>query len=370
MKNIKNNEIKILIVDDEEKILPRLYRIITKEGYIADTASDGIVAIEKIAANNYDIVLTDINMPNKNGFEIIEYIKNSNIDTLPLVFTGYASVDSAIRAIQLGAYDFIQKPIDAETLKIIISRAVERVVLKRENAVQLLELKKLNELKDEFISVVSHDLRSPLSTIGGYANYLIKKGNLTQIQQSYIQIIKDMAADLYSLVNELLDVSKIEAGAMRLNKKETDLAYLINISINNFVLLALDKNIDIVFVNELKNQIVSIDPMKISQVMNNLINNAIKFTEKGKITVSARDDEENSLVEIMIQDSGIGIPKESLEQIFDKFSYSHKKGTRGEPGTGLGLTICKRFIELHSGSIRAYSEENQGSTFTISIPRG
>jgi len=366
---MNGNAFTILIADDEEKILTRLDRMLSNEGYLTDTAPDGAQAIKKLASGNYDILLTDINMPDKNGFEIMEFIKTGNIDTLPLVLTGFASVESAIRAIQLGAYDFIQKPIDAETLKLVIRRAAERVMLKRENEKNLIELKKLNELKDEFIALVSHDLRSPLSSIGGYANYMLKKGDLSSTQKSYLSIIREIADNLYSLVNELLDISKIEAGVIQLELEPCDITELITGSINNFILLAADKNNVITYNSELRDPIVLLDRVKMMQVVNNLVNNAIKFTENGKITVSSRESRDDSLVYITIDDTGTGIPGEALEKLFDKFTLFHKEGTRGEKGTGLGLVICKRFVELHGGRIRAESKGG-GSTFEISIPRG
>ncbi|MCU0843697.1 MAG: ATP-binding protein [Spirochaetes bacterium] len=363
------NRISILIADDEEKILTRLERILVKEGYTVGTASDGSAALRRLAGERYDIVLTDINMPDKNGFEVMEFIKNERLDTLPLVLTGYASVESAIRAMKLGAYDFIQKPVDAETLKLIIFRAAERVILKRENEQNMLELKKLNDLKDEFLSVVSHDLRSPLSSIGGYASYLLKKGQLSDTQRSYLLIIREIADNLYSLVNELLDISKIEAGVIRLTMEEADLGELISTSINNFILLASDKNTAIHFHSMLGDPRAVIDRMKILQVVNNLINNAVKFTENGVIDVTAHRSDDGKAIVITVRDTGTGMTADALQNIFEKYSFFSSEGTRGEGGTGLGLVICKRFIELHGGTIEAESAEGNGSIFRISIPQ-
>ncbi len=364
---MNNNDIRILLVDDEEKIVNRLSRILSKEGYIVDSAINAGNAIDKLKDNKYDIVLTDLNMPDKNGFEIMEQIQENNINTLPLVLTGYASVEGAIHAIKLGAYDFIEKPIDAPTLKLTMKRAADRIMLQRENIRIINELQKLNELKNEFLSVVSHDLRSPLSTIGGYVNFLIKKGNLDKTQEKYLLIIKDISENLYTLVNELLDISKIETGIIQLNMEEENILDLINISINNFLLLAIDKNNVIEFYNNTMNPIIKIDRMKILQVINNLINNAIKFTENGKIIVNVSDDEES--VHITVEDTGLGISQDILDNLFDQYSYLQNIGTRGEGGYGLGLIICKRFIELHGGKIKVSSIFGAGSKFDFNIPR-
>lgn len=365
---MNNHDIRILVVDDEEKIASRVSRLLEREGYLVDVAYSADEAMHKLSARRYEIVLTDLNMPGKNGFDVMEYLQKEQIDTLPMVLTGYASVEGAINAIKLGAYDFIKKPVDAATLAMVVNRAAERVILLRENARNLEELKKLNELKNEFLSVVSHDLRSPLSTIGGYVNYLLKKGIFNDLEKRYLLIIRDIAENLYQLVNELLDVSKLEAGIMSINREPTDISEIISTSINNFLLLAIDKNNQILFQNALSDPIAFIDRMKILQVMNNLIGNAIKFTENGTITVAAA--EKDSCIVISVSDTGVGIPAEKIEKIFSAYTIHKSSGTRGEKGTGLGLQICKRFVELHGGTIRVTSSVSGGSTFEFIIPRG
>jgi signal transduction histidine kinase len=359
--------ISILLVDDEEKIIARLSRILSKEGYDVDMVSSGNQAIERLRGNTYDIILTDLNMPDRSGFEIMEFIQGNGIDTLPLVLTGYASVEGAIQAIKSGAYDFIEKPIDAPTLKLVMKRASERIFLQRQNISNMEELRKLNDLKNEFLSVVSHDLRSPLSTIGGYVNFLMKKGGLDETQKKYLNIIAEISENMYTLVNELLDVSKIETGVIQLNKEDTDIVELLNTSINNFLLLAVDKDNRIEFLNEMSNPVINIDRMKVMQVANNLINNAIKFTEGGIIRV--RVSEAGNFVLVSVEDTGVGVPPEAAEALFDKYSYLQNVGTRGERGHGLGLVICKRFVEIHGGTIDVKSVPGEGSTFIFSLPR-
>jgi two-component system, sensor histidine kinase and response regulator len=363
-----NTTISILLVDDEEKIAIKLSKILSAEGYNVDTAFDGKNAIKKLSGNEYDIVLSDLNMPECNGLEVMKFIKDHDIHALPLVLTGYASVEAAINAIKVGAYDFIQKPVDAETLKLSISRAAERIILKRQNIKQMQELQQLNELKNEYLTIVSHDLRSPLSSIGGYVNYLMKNGDLSDLQQRYLSVIKDIADNLYSLVNELLDISKIETGIIDLNYEKIDLESLIHLCINNFVLLGVDKNTVIEFHNKLSAPHIYIDKMKIIQVFNNLINNAIKFTENGKVVIIAGEKNKNT-ISISIKDNGVGIDPDEIENLFNPFYLNHKKGTRGETGNGLGLVICKRFIELHGGQIDVSSKVGKGTMFSLTLPR-
>ncbi len=362
-----DNDIKILLVDDEEKTISRLSETLSGEGYSIDTAQNGGAALKKLNNSHYDIIVTDLDMPGKTGYDIVEHIAESQTDTLALVLTDHASLNEAIKAIKLGAYDFVYKPIDATSLKLAIKRFTEKILLQRENLKNLKELEQLNELKNEFLSVVSHDLRSPLATIGGYVNYLLNKGELSEIQGKYLLTIRDISNHLYALVNELLDISKIEAGVTQLNKEKADVTEIINGSINNFIILAIDKNNRIEFFDELDNPMISIDRVKILQVVNNLISNAIKFTESGTITVRASEEDLNII--ISVEDSGVGITRKELKGLFDRYSYYHKEGTRGEIGTGLGLAICKRFIELHGGKIRAQSKVGKGSIFQFNIPK-
>jgi signal transduction histidine kinase len=363
-----SSSISILLVDDEQKLVDKLARLLRKDSYNVDTALDVDQAIEKLDSLKYSIVITDLNMPKKNGFELMTYINDNNIDVLPLVLTGYASVEGAIRAIKLGAYDFLEKPVDTRTFALTVKRAAERIILKRENQNHIQQLQKLNHLKNEFLSVVSHDIRSPLSSIGGYANYLLKKGDLSDFQHRYLLIIKEISENLYSQVNELLDISKIEKGIIDLTYEETNLEELVNTSMNNFILLSVDKHNRIEFFNHMKSSTVILDRMKMLQVLNNLIGNAIKFTEEGTITLSAREHEDD-MISVSVLDTGVGMSQDEIHYLFDQYNYRHKSGTRGEKGNGLGIVICKRFVELHGGQITVNSKQGEGTEFTVYLPR-
>jgi signal transduction histidine kinase len=362
------NDLSILLVDDEVKISNKLSRILSRAGYHVETTENGAEAVKKLEKSSFDIVMTDLNMPEMNGYELMKYIRENKIETLPLVLTGYASMEGAIKAMKYGAYDFIQKPVDAATLKLTINRAAERILLKRENLNHIKQLKKLNDLKSEYLAIVSHDIRSPLSSIGAYANYLLKKGELSELQQRYLLIIKDLSDHLYFLVNEILDISKIEIGIMDLHIELIDIEDLINLCLNSFILLGVDKNIMFEFHNKLSDNYLSLDKMKIIQVLNNLINNAIKFTEHGKVIITTESKGKNK-ISITVKDTGIGISTKEMNSLFNEYSLSHKKGTRGETGNGLGLVICKKFIELHDGEIKVSSKIGKGTIFTIILPR-
>lgn len=231
------------------------------------------------------------------------------------------------------------------------------------------ELSELNTLKTEYISIASHDLRTPISQIMGLSQLLIRdrKNPPSEKQQKLIGKILESAEFQLSLVSDILDITKVETGHMKLELELTDINSLIKRSVKSLEELTQSKGIQ-VNVHELKeHRLVKIDSLKILQVINNLIGNAVKFTyEGGKIDVSVKI--ENEWLVITVKDTGVGIKKEELEKIFDKFGKNRKKGTMGEKGTGLGLSICKKLIELHKGEIGVKSEYGVGSTFYFKTP--
>ncbi|MFW5799497.1 MAG: ATP-binding protein [Spirochaetota bacterium] len=231
------------------------------------------------------------------------------------------------------------------------------------------ELEELNALKTEYISIASHDLRSPISQIVGLAQLLIrsKKYSLNDKQKSIVEKIIGSAEFQLSLVSDILDITRVETGNMKIEKELTDINALVEQCVENLKDLAVNKGIDI-NINPLEElRLIKLDSLKIKQVINNLVGNAVKFTnEGGRIDVSIFI-EDSSLV-VSVKDTGIGIDKEKQKDIFQKFSKNRQKGTMGEKGTGLGLSICKKMVELHGGTIGLESEYGKGSEFYFKIP--
>ncbi len=314
-----------------------------------------------------DIIIADVGASGHHDFSLIEYVRSRNLDTLVILVSKGTSHDAALRAIKTGAFDYFESPVDIAALTLSVRRAQKHLLLQKENKRVVRELQKLNTMKNDFLSILSHDIRSPLSSIGGFASYLLKKGNLNDLQQHYLEIILQISENLYSLVNEVLDISKIEKGIIELTREETNIEELVNSSINNFILLAVDKNNRIEFYNSLTDMILQVDRMKMLQVFNNLISNANKFTEDGKIII-ALAEESNGDISISVRDTGIGMDESELSQLFDQYKYYHRTGTRGEKGNGLGIIICRQFIELHGGRLEVSSEKGKGSLFTILLP--
>lgn len=228
------------------------------------------------------------------------------------------------------------------------------------------ELKKLDELKDSFVSMVSHELLSPVTTIQGYITFL--KGVVTEEQRESLEIAEEEADHLINLVEELMDLSKIEAGEFEVNPGPVDIGNVVNRIINRLK-PAIEEKV-LVIENRLPQELPAVlaDEKRIIQVFTNLIGNAIKFTPSGgKISIYSKEMG-NKLI-FCVEDTGIGIPKENLNRIFDRFYQVDSTSRRRYGGCGLGLTITKRIIELHKGRIWAESEEGRGSRFCFELER-
>lgn len=245
----------------------------------------------------------------------------------------------------------------------------ELVTAQREMIKRNIELERINELKNQFIGVAAHDLRNPLQVIEGYSTLVLDElfGALTPEQHKFITVIRKNSEFMLKLITDLLFISKIEAGKLQLELKETELIPLLvqNVELNN--LLADQKQIDIRLLHQNDLPPLRIDSTKIEQVLDNLISNAIKFSHPGA-TVEIRAESSDQEVIIHVSDVGQGIPADAIDRLFIPFENHLVKSTGGEQSTGLGLAIVKRIVEGHGGRMRVQSEVGVGSTFSFSLP--
>jgi signal transduction histidine kinase len=268
--------------------------------------------------------------------------------------------------------DLEKKSIELETLnQELLAQQGQLLAATEELERANVELSKLSDLKSEFISTVSHELRTPLTAIKEGIN-LVQDGSLGEIneeQKNYLTLSKRNAIRLEELINDILDLSKLEAGKMVVNRVPFNIDRLVNSAIDNLVSIANKKALCIK--NSISSNLPKVfaDDAKIMRVLTNLLSNAIKFTDSGgKITFSGGVLEDNKFVEISITDTGIGIPKEEQHRLFDKFSQIDRlQEKRDYKGTGLGLAICKHIIKLHNGNIKVDSEKDKGSTFSFRL---
>lgn len=229
------------------------------------------------------------------------------------------------------------------------------------------ELKDLSKMKDDFLAVASHDMRSPFNGILGFIEILLSDNEIKDENRKYLTLIQESAENQLRYVNDILDILKFESGEIKIKPEKANIEELILTSLSGLSILAQKKNITIE-TEFLTDKAVYLDVPKISQVLNNLISNAIKFTpENGTLTVKTLENKNHEL-EIHVIDSGIGIPEDALPKLFKMYQQVHRSGTAGEKGTGLGLSICKKLVEAHKGRISVSSEVNKGSDFHFTLP--
>ncbi len=231
------------------------------------------------------------------------------------------------------------------------------------------KLRELAELKEEFLALTTHDLRSPLTVISGVISFFTsgRLGDLSPEQKNMVAMMERNTQNLIELVNDLLDASKLESGTMRLDLTSTDFHTLARELREAMDPLAREKEIELIELLPSELPMLRADRAKLRRILVNLLSNALKFTPKGG-RVEVRAEPEGAMVRISVTDTGVGIPAEDIARLFDKYEQARSRATRSEKGTGLGLYITRQLVELHGGKISATSEVGKGSTFTFTIP--
>lgn len=357
----------VLIIDDEEAMRDSCSQILLKSGFRAETAEDGATGLEKIKELRPDLILVDLKMPGISGFDVLERLKAIDPKVIPIVITGYATVDSAVEAMKKGAYDFLPKPFSPEELRIIIRRAHERRRLVLEAEALRLEKKLLEE---NFITLVSHQLRSPLVAIQQYFEVIlagIMGPTEGQIKEMILKA-RDRLGGLLNLINDWLDLARINKGQIVDKFKPLDIQIALEKLVEFMRPLAEEFGVTLEL-NRLPGSVLVLgDEQTLEQVFTNLVSNAIKYNKPpGRVRISLTEDAE--AVSVSFEDTGIGIAKEHIPFLFDQFYQVHRGEQKRMKGTGLGLSIAKKIVEAHNGTIGVSSEPGRGSTFTVRLPR-
>jgi len=371
---------KILLVDDEGFILTSTKRLLEKSGYSCKTASSGKEALELSKKEKFDLVISDINMPEMSGLELMQKAKQLFPDLNFIITTGHIGEYSFGDIIERGAADFISKPFEIRELNAKIGRIEreQRILRELQNTNDQLEaaIERANEMavkaelanlaKSEFLANMSHEIRTPLNGVIGFTDMLLDT-DLTEEQKDYAKTIKRSGEALLSLINDILDFSKIEAGQMDLEEIDFDPEVLCFEVCELVKPRISDRPVELLCrIGDDVPSRVKGDPHRFRQVLLNLLGNAVKFTESGEIELSLDVDEDTDdkvKLHIKVRDTGIGVPQDKLSLIFEPFQQADGSTTRKYGGTGLGLPICKKIASLMEGDVWAESKPGKGSIF-------
>ncbi len=369
-------QLKILVVDDEPGIRSGVTRILGNfhmtypfmdEDYTFKIleAATGEEGIEIIDREMPDILLLDNKLPGIQGVEVLEYVRMKNYDIVVAMITSYASIDVAVRAHNDGAIDFIPKPFTPQELKASIEQITKQQYLRRITHKLKVEGKKV---RFQFLSVLSHELKAPLNAIDGYLKMMQERqmGESVDDYTSAIERSLQRIESMRNLIMDLLDFTKVSFEKQIEKMQNVNLRELVSMAVVTVSPYAIHK--DIHFVTDIRGcETIWADPNDFEIIMNNLVSNAVKYNNTGgtvTITVDCNDNE----FSISVADTGIGINAADKDMLFEAFSRIKNDKTRNISGSGLGLSIVRKVVELYHGVINVESIPDRGSVFTVIIP--
>ncbi|MBC7475197.1 MAG: hybrid sensor histidine kinase/response regulator [Candidatus Sericytochromatia bacterium] len=356
----------ILIVDDTPKNIQVLGSILHNKGYNICISSSGSIALEMVKTELPDLILLDIEMPGMDGFEVCKALKSNPVtESIPVIFlTAVSDPEKLLQGFELGAVDYITKPFNIPELTARVATHIEI----KQSREKLLEL---NATKDKFFSIIAHDLRNPFTSLMLSSQFILRhlNNNLdVNMIEKKIQVIYKSSKQCSDLLENLLEWAETQTNKIKFSPNYHKIRDIIIKCIEISASQANNKNIEII--NAIPDDIsLMVDGNLFETIIRNLLTNAIKFTQEyGTITIKLK--EEDHLTEISVTDTGIGIPMEVQSKLFRIDSHYMTQGTSKEDaGTGLGLILCREFVEKHGGNIWVESEIEKGSTFKFTIPQ-
>lgn len=370
----------VLIVDDTEANVILLSHVLKAEGFNIMVAFNGADTLEILDARKPDLILLDVMMPEMSGYEVCSRInENDDLKHIPVIFlSALSETSNKVEGFESGGVDYITKPFQKEEVLARIKNHLYLAKLQKERdeQIQVLkeresELENLNKKKDSLIRMVSHDIKNPLVGIVGITKMINERPDMLESQKKeMLEAVEKSGNKLLDMVQTMLENDNSATAKEELNTAAIDPNKLLDRVISVNKPKALFKEIELgIFDTDFEGS-VTLDEEKIVVLLNNLVSNALKFTpQSGKVSLSFSQEGENGLFKV--SDTGIGIPEDSLENLFSSRENTKREvvlGTNGEKGTGLGLDVVLKYVNLHNGKIWVESEIGEGSTFYIQLP--
>lgn len=368
-------EVRIMIVDDVPENLQILETMLLERGYQVFAFPNGELALKAAAKQPPDLILLDINMPKLNGYEVCGRLKaDPALRDIPVVFlSGLNETNNKIKAFEVGGVDYVTKPFNVAEVEarirtqLTLSRLRQDVEARnRKLEANYRQLRELEALRDNLVHMIVHDLRAPVMGISLAAG-LLEEANTDVERTELVRGITAAAAGIQHMIANLLDISKMESGAMPVNRTGCDLDALVRRTIDEFQYILEDRTLAVHW-QPGGCPTVSADESMIQRVIANLLGNAARFSPEGEtIQITCHRDADGA-VRISVSDRGPGIPMAFQEKIFEKFGQLEARKSRQLPTTGLGLAFCKLAVEAHGGDIGVFSEPGNGATLWFTIP--
>jgi signal transduction histidine kinase len=396
-----DEQVTILIVDDKAENIFALEKLLEKPGRSFLTAKNGTEGLTMALKNDLDLIILDVHMPEMDGFEVAQVLQmNKRTKEIPIIFTSAEKKErhSIMKGFEEGAVDYLSKPLDPDVTRAKVSAQLKiqqqkkelvekntslekaearinrlNVALQKnlaELAISKQQVEHASRLKSEFISTMSHELRTPLNAIIGFSELLVDKkvGPINTRQEQYLDDILKSGNHLLRLINDILDLSKIEAGKLEILFEPCGVKEVMEEVCSVIKSLADAKGIALAVSIASEVGTIEADRIKLKQILYNLLSNAIKFTDRhGRVDIIVEPTAGHDIA-IKIRDTGIGMSVEGIRKLFSPFLQLDNGRAEKQQGTGLGLVLTRKFIELHGGSISVDSEVGKGTVFTVLLP--
>ncbi|MDR8393147.1 hybrid sensor histidine kinase/response regulator [Aliifodinibius sp. S!AR15-10] len=369
----QESDFLILIADDVPKNIQLLGKTLDNRGYRISAVTSGDQVVKTARNHAPDLILLDVMMPGKNGFEVCKELKEyPELSDIPVIFlTARSEEQDIVKGLNLGGADYVKKPFNSGELLARIKTHLSLKEARDQIKHQKRQVQQLSETKEKLYSIIAHDLKNALFGISGLAEILeedLAEIDLDEEILDSVKMISKSSNTATLILKNLLSWTRFQTDDLELTPEEFSLSEEIQESISLYQTQANRKEVEIRFVSDVEPLIVLADLQMISTVVRNLISNAIKFSNAGD-EVTVRLTEGDDAVHVEVADQGIGMPEEIQDTLFNPEERPKRAGTDNEQGTGLGLLLCKEFVEAHRGNIKVESEPGNGTTFRFSIPR-